>query len=966
MRQHNKINLSDIFQYELSIILISILSGLLSVSKYFNSSTLELTNFNDRTIGACISMGIDPNLRTRIFISMIFIFICVFFAVFLMTSVLNYLNLKKYSWQFSIEKSAISILSGVGITNFFLHALTKNSTYQSTLYFILFIIALIFLYLFSKILFAGTKKKLSLYLNDYSILAISFILPYQLLIGYWCYFEKKMPFDWSFLLSFASIWLFFQILYLLIISTIGSKKSSTLSAFNNAIVRAGIPLSFLPCALPIANEVQFTSAKLYSFNPRDIATVMIIGLFLLCLSLFIYYLRKADIKPHSNIISKVYYPIIIATNVLLAHYTHNLKFSKLDIFHTGEAAVPLQQIFKFNQIPYIDFILPHGLFDIIPQIFYRLTNGESGFEIFLWGEGYMTGWFPSIIAYMLFYALLKKLTNPLFSLLMIVCTPFFLIFSTYYSLFILPGLCIYSALKRPSFINYGYIWITILFLFLWRVDYGLAVLPAAIFILAGEGWTRHSFQLKKIFLAFFLIFGTATGIFFLILIINNKSILEHLSRISQYSAYQIPVASHVTIVKEHGLLPMLQYFILPCISVCYIIFYILKVFINKQSFTPTRSLLTFIAIISLVISLRSLHRHSLFEGGFNPYLFVFLICFIPFFFNLINKYKSMWIFLCISTCFCMIIISNIPSSVPQTLRKSATNQPKSPIVSINRPPFKFKKWYNEDVRVIINDWSNDNVVHFLNKNMNSKQTFFDFSNAPLLYSLSGRKYPTYILESVYHTSERVQKRVLVDLETSHRNQELPFVIFKQNNHYDHIDNVPNEIRAYRIAEFIYKNYFPLKKIDNYEIWGDKNLFKQNREGYSQKFNLDKLPHIWGTFDKLDPVSNAQILYDFNHYMPISIDYRDNLNLNFNPNIDKSSGNYLYLRVKSKSDGNVTVSYGVNPKSSFNFSLVSSNRFEDYLIRISSQWIWMSQPVFSISLSSDKLITIEKARMLKGD
>ena len=132
----------------------------------------------------------------------------------------------------------------------------------------------------------------------------------------------------------------------------------------------------------------------------------------------------------------------------------------------------------------------------------------------------------------------------------------------------------------------------------------------------------------------------------------------------------------------------------------------------------------------------------------------------------------------------------------------------------------------------------------------------------------------------------------------------------------------------------------------------------------QDFNLMKLPYVWGTYD-LKKASTKTIILSTIAGSGGIIDPNNPLELNFNPDIDKSSGNYLHFRLKSKSKADITISYGklIN---SIKFETVPSDKFEDYLIRISSQWEWMSEPVNSLIIKSSAPVEIEKILIRKGD
>lgn len=93
-------------------------------------------------------------------------------------------------------------------------------------------------------------------------------------------------------------------------------------------------------------------------------------------------------------------------------------------------------------------------------------------------------------------------------------------------------------------------------------------------------------------------------------------------------------------------------------------------------------------------------------------------------------------------------------------------------------------------------------------------------------------------------------------------------------------------------------------------------------------------------------------------------------VNIDPTIEKGSGNYLLLSLKSESNGIITLNYGNTTDSSIpattSFSIIPSKEKQDYLLRISAQWNWYASPVTFIELNSSVPITLYECKILKGD
>ena len=140
---------------------------------------------------------------------------------------------------------------------------------------------------------------------------------------------------------------------------------------------------------------------------------------------------------------------------------------------------------------------------------------------------------------------------------------------------------------------------------------------------------------------------------------------------------------------------------------------------------------------------------------------------------------------------------------------------------------------------------------------------------------------------------------------------------------------------------------------------------------NRDFDLKELPYIWGTFDKTDPATHQpvqNILYEGE--MQVDSD-NPAVFTNISQDVDKTSGNYLLIALKSASAGDIQLEYGNSTATSGNpgtieFETVPSNESQTYLIRISAQWNWYSEPVSYIRLTPTVPITLYDCKILKGD
>jgi hypothetical protein len=157
----------------------------------------------------------------------------------------------------------------------------------------------------------------------------------------------------------------------------------------------------------------------------------------------------------------------------------------------------------------------------------------------------------------------------------------------------------------------------------------------------------------------------------------------------------------------------------------------------------------------------------------------------------------------------------------------------------------------------------------------------------------------------------------------------------------------------------------------YFIWVSNNSQLKNTSGLIpettvvQQFNLQKLPFIWASYDSFDAKNNSQILQTFID-KSVRVSQGKNVIIPITKGYDKTSGNYLHFKIQTDNPGTFSVTYGPSDASQIKFDLVKSDKPEDYLIRISSQYYWVKNNIDSIKLSSSVDGYLTAGYLRKGD
>ena len=134
-----------------NILFISLFYSLWFVINYIESSNLELSHFNNRSVSEATMEGIDVAKRVSLFYNSLSVFLLILFSFYLVGFIISKFNSKLLSLS---EIKAVNYSSIAGIIYFLFHIYNYNLI-KSTLYSSEIKETIEFLYLLHKIFFAG-------------------------------------------------------------------------------------------------------------------------------------------------------------------------------------------------------------------------------------------------------------------------------------------------------------------------------------------------------------------------------------------------------------------------------------------------------------------------------------------------------------------------------------------------------------------------------------------------------------------------------------------------------------------------------------------------------------------------------------------------------------------------------------------------------------------------------------------
>jgi hypothetical protein len=235
-------------------------------------------------------------------------------------------------------------------------------------------------------------------------------------------------------------------------------------------------------------------------------------------------------------------------------------------------------------------------------------------------------------------------------------------------------------------------------------------------------------------------------------------------------------------------------------------------------------------------------RHGFIEGSDRAISSFFFLIVTLFALSKVSEKRRPWLFVLVSSV--LVIVAKYGSQ--------STAQPLiSKVADMSFTQEKYDKT-NVDFEPRIREKisKTDSLVVYLNAELKENETFFDFSNTPMLYYYAQRKVPSYFNQSLQNeVTEKIQRINIEQIE----GLDIPIVVFSHypDNWWDNTDGVPNAIRYPVLAHWIYENYLPDTIVAGYQIWKHKSQLQSESQHqidekflYSRDWNLKYYPLLY--------------------------------------------------------------------------------------------------------------------------
>ncbi len=583
-----------------------------------------------------------------------------------------------------------------------------------------------------------------------------------------------------------------------------------------AIVYIVLPFMLLPLLIigteeavmiqQVRNLVLISSTQLY-----------MVGVFVLDIWLVVRFLRVrlAHRIPSSlNLIQWQYFPWLIASVITFIWY-EPVATVGLDMFEPANPGLMIQQFFDFRSLPYLQNFNAHGLSDALWGFLYTALNG---FVDHTWTHyDFLQRVIELVVGY-LFLVFVTK--NPYFALAAVVTLPFVdALFPAFFTVILIALVLLWQTIQKQKLYWYLILFVYLVSLFFWRIDIGVGTIMSAA-ISAGLWRFCHShlrIQWSALVTGLAITIGLVGGILGLGFFITQTNPLDwvtqllHILKSNQAFGYAfIRNGIDVQFYWGYGVVPLAL--LMLTAYLCYVIRW------QKQSKQFFDLALIFLSVFTLINFSRGLVRHNLSESV-SYYILPFGVLIIGLFILRFVKVKipSIAVLLCV---FAMASIAYFLSYTQVPFL------PLSPTMTVN----VVDKLHNSFLKRIaastpepiierslipptIQDSSFAELVSFIDANLTADQTFFDFSNSPMLYYYAHKRLPQYANHFILMHDQYLQHRLVEQL----KEYDIPIVVFSYAQPYV-LDDLQFNWRLYAVAEHIYQYYQPYRIMNGREVW----------------------------------------------------------------------------------------------------------------------------------------------------
>ncbi len=760
--------------------------------------------------------GIDASLRIQLFqiFNFAFIPIClvigVLFCYFFTSKMKNKENDENIS-------SALSFLNSVSICAFSLTVIFILNKYNI-------------------LIDLGVKEAINSLLQQYSILALPFIISVATLIYIKHPFVKFEVYrlgifviigltlfvnflfqsntETSAVRSLFRFYVIFAILTVIVLLLLKNQKFADFVRLSFAFVPLSYGMLFAGLSLEVFNILNQHGAFIVN---RAGSAKWVFTLFAVLSALLFAlgnkkFLAKLKAFPHWETIS------IIGLVLSLYYFTAIPPLygtAETELFEQANHGLLVNDFLAWGKLPMINSFDAHTLSYSLGMLVYGVLNGDVlGASYY----GYSFVWLiPTALCTFLLY---KNIFDKYFAFFFMLIAPN--IGTLNVSMCVVSIIALLYVIKKRSFGAYLWLFFSVVIGLVYSIPTGFAYGGAAVIVAiaalgVGIVKERKFTSESKSFLKALGIFTAIMVVFYVGVCLQQginpiKRGLEFLGIAKSTNTW-----SYASLGDQTSFNFGLLYSVLPVIVVACLIWLITH-FQNKPvCYASCAFLLSYI-----INCTRSLQRHTLAENNVAYVIFTAVLGIALFLATVIPKHKR-GIFVA-SGLFVVTAIFTVGTTI-----QGSGSVARSAIATANSPDIFYDGATSKTTRVNLSApfETHKNVIGMINSIIPEGETYLDLSGQTMLYALSGREKPVYAAQSVTEISgDYAQKRLIEEVEEDYDGV-CDFALVNTVVWTMNIDGVPGFYRYYYVMEYLYDNYRPLcKTIGDYTLWVRKSRYNE--------------------------------------------------------------------------------------------------------------------------------------------
>lgn len=879
---------------------------------YYADVSFSIENLKSLIISQATAEGVDISARVNLFYQLAGIGTVLFLTIYFTSNRLVNISQKNaQSIIFIALVGTCSVITSIIGTN-------SDALSQIVFYLVLYLLPCFIL---------ESKFNILKIINQPTSVSVTGIFAFLTMYLLLFLFGNHIIFTTYYALFYVLLFLVFQALFILMYV----KWNKNVKEFSLLL----LPISFLPVLTFLSIEIAFYFREVHDqfLNYKLLFGALFIAIILL--HLFLVKRIKKQRRSFKNTLTYFWGPSFITCFILLSQYK-GILHQPTELFELANPANSVMRVFKFHEIPFLDFMSSHLLFEQWYGYLYSLIFDYNGTTDFL-----AYGFLNEFIFLFILYLFLNKLFHkPLLSAFFIVVFPFS--YDVFFPPIFTPIVLLYLILRNESAKNYFLLFTAIASFVFWRLDSGAAALLGILLFLPlywiCEKRYPKPFQLLKAIVGFLITTGLLLLLFSAfnswdILLFNMKSAVHYISGNQAHGYPRIAHTDTIQFYVYHFLFPALA-----ILAILYIIKTLRSVENKKKPLVLYASL--FLFVLTFINVQRGLVRHGFAEDNELYIVSLFFIATTLLLIHLAkNKIRGKEFTVFYTTLFSLFVLFKFFSNLDEDTLLQQGLQHSTFLTFTEKVDQK-----NYTGRTIHNQEFEQNsfteLKLFLDENLKEDETFLDFSNTPMLYFYCQRRIPGYFNQNLQNTiDDYLQVGLLKYLNPKH----VPVVVYSNNppNWFDATDGIPNAMRYYIIADYIHSNYRPHTVLSGKTIWVSKTA---NQFGAKINEEVDK--DLWSQHNYKSAAGLIGGYFSTRQGLQLLFEYDNTTDdsIAFNIPSEFCGIKNCYVSIELEPNENtiideeivVSLNDGTTGKLSFT---TNQSQNQKYLMRISSLYNW---------------------------